>query len=233
MNTVKKFTLLEVLVVIAIIGILASILIPVLSSARARARQIACVSNEKQIAIAIYNFADDNDDRAPDNAGTGRVDGWLGKRGIKTLSSNAGKVTRRSLNQYLGYTQDGVEVSVANCGVNDPVWGDDVGKNNYHYDYGSGSSYSGTDNLVDETSNQKLQCVKISTIASPSKFIFLLETGGRNFLRGKNWGTNWHHSPEGENKWNSLYADGHVSYTRLLSNTLNTVGLHYTTVLDD
>ncbi|NUQ69351.1 MAG: prepilin-type N-terminal cleavage/methylation domain-containing protein [Chthonomonadales bacterium] len=53
------FTLIELLVVIAIIAILAAILFPVFAQARERARQIACVSNSRQLGLANYMYAED------------------------------------------------------------------------------------------------------------------------------------------------------------------------------
>ncbi|EEF58254.1 prepilin-type N-terminal cleavage/methylation domain-containing protein [Pedosphaera parvula] len=59
-NNQEGFTLVELLVVIAIIGILAALLIPTLSRSMARARQIHCVNNQRQIGIGLQNFVANN-----------------------------------------------------------------------------------------------------------------------------------------------------------------------------
>src|SRR5262249_42212632 len=57
----RAFTLIELLVVIAIIAILAAILFPVFAQARDKARQSACLSNTKQIALGIAMYRQDWD----------------------------------------------------------------------------------------------------------------------------------------------------------------------------
>ena len=64
-NMARAFTLIELLVVIAVIAILAALLLPALARAKARAVQIQCVSNYRQVGVALQIYLNESADQLP------------------------------------------------------------------------------------------------------------------------------------------------------------------------
>ena len=74
------FTLIELLVVIAIIAILAAILFPVFAQAREKARAASCLSNTKQMGLAVMQYNQDYDETYPNGTYEyGAIGGWAGQ----------------------------------------------------------------------------------------------------------------------------------------------------------
>lgn len=113
MRRSRGFTLIELLVVVAIIAILAAILMPVFARAREKARASSCLSNIRQLGLAVKMYADDHDETLP--AGTAPH-----------------MIIGSEREQLWAYVEDAIEEYVRNEGIN---WCPSDAAHRYPYSY--------------------------------------------------------------------------------------------------
>ncbi|WP_052361196.1 type II secretion system protein [Geminisphaera colitermitum] len=199
----RAFTLIELLTVIAIIGILAAIIIPVTGIVRAKARQSTCTSNLRQIGTAFHLYLNDNKGvfppfYAPDNTSALTMYKWGGKPGAWGGPSKES----RPLYPYLS-----PDTKIFQCPA-DKGFGS---KGVFHLD--SGNSYCTANSgergvLPREASGGKLAIPGIySQLDQPSRTILAFDETVRNGEPNNRARPYWH---PGDTS-NILLCDGHVT----------------------
>jgi prepilin-type N-terminal cleavage/methylation domain-containing protein/prepilin-type processing-associated H-X9-DG protein len=201
----RGFTLIELLVVIAIIAILAAILFPVFAKAREKARQSSCLSNLKQIGLAVLSYAQDYDESYPlaatGAAGTARVFYF---QALMPYMKNK-QIWKCPSNTYsysLIFFRTGSMIADGVFNVGDPV--------SYTWNYGLGGEGGPS--------------VSMGSVVSPAA-VFMLWDGaagdvdggapgtgiGNSYKRVANWGGGYD-KPLHNDGDNYVYVDGHAKF---------------------
>ena len=203
------FTLIEILVVVAIIVILAAMLLPALRQARERARQAVCKNNLKQIGLAIVMYSEDNNEYYPIYLSEGSSIGWH-DRVWKYTGQDPNKVVPRARTLF--------RCPSDNSGT-PPSW-HYVVKVIYALNGGNAEWAEWGDGISWYTANWKLPCgsAKLSQIRAPSETILVGDRWYLYLRKGNSSGatigswcsekTTGYHNNNGSR--NYLFCDGHV-----------------------
>ena len=195
----RKYTLIEVLIVFAMLAILASMLIPQLHKARKKAMVAVCQGKLKQIGTGLALYQTANGNCFPPMATRMHQAGWLGKTGRRYFSLAA---NRRPLNPYVHNKKITLrsEIPEAECPSDKEV-----------YDH-KGASYSANTiahvwGLFDTDVNKGR---KMKDVRSMSLFVTMSENGADRQIRGIEVEPKYYYHTN-KPKWNLLYGDGHVA----------------------
>jgi prepilin-type N-terminal cleavage/methylation domain-containing protein/prepilin-type processing-associated H-X9-DG protein len=162
----RAFTLIELLVVMAIIAVLAGLLLPALGRAKARSKDVACVNNLKQWALATLMYADDNDGRLPREGNA---------TGAETIEGRAWYIDLpRYMNQipYSAFRTNEYRSNIKTiwlCPAN-PSKGSASGLNLWHYAVNANVNGTGDGNTV----------ARLGMMKVPVKTVWMMDTMKQN-----------------------------------------------------
>jgi prepilin-type N-terminal cleavage/methylation domain-containing protein len=195
---VRAFTLLELLVVIAVIGIIAALLLPGLSHVQAKARRATCLGNLKQINLGLRMYADDNGDTLPNTNAVMVAYKRLMKTyvGLEAPSSPNDHLFTCPADRFVVDTLQNVRL--AGSIHEDAAW-----------DFSS-YGFNGLNRMSESLPGVAGR--KLSSIHEPAQTVLLAEVSA---LRGFSW-----HAPANPPVVNNApsvtsFADGHVDYIKI------------------
>ena len=200
------FTLVELLVVIAIISLLASLLLPTISTARAKAKQTQCASNMRQIYAALLLYAGDHEGRM-----------WNAYTPANTSGSREPWYSQEVIGQYIDGTPTngygGLLLCPADRESND-TWGLEQDNDFVRGSYAFNAEAISWEDEKNEERNRPIY-VRISQIARPAQCVLAGE--GLEFSYPPQWPEDGSWEISYMQPWHSggchcLFVDGHITW---------------------
>lgn len=211
------FSLVELLAVIAVVGILAALLLPAMSKAKASAKRTTCLNHLRQIGLAVRMYADDMDDVGPSKLSEKKsLDGWTAYRqlvkhyvGQNTASSPDDRLFACPADKYHYDFTKASPKAYAYIGkpVHRQIWSDYSS-----YAFNGGNTRT---NAANGATSPGIAGVKLSSIKEPSRTVLLAEYPAFFCF-------SWHdpQNPKFPHYFNNArnmmaFVDGHVSYVKV------------------
>ena len=196
------FTLVEVLLVVAVVAVLAAIVLPTLGRAKEKAKQAACLSNLRQLGLGLQLYLGDWHQRFPYAWTPAFCEPWAAYRNSLPMQPEEASVAY-ALRPYLN--DDRVWICPADIG--DPWRQPKQPPSPMHKRLGSSYIYAGLDYLVAWNPNpgSTVAGKRLGELRRPSSVVLLFEY--RPWHSAKLAGRL--HAPE--QLWNLLFGDGHAA----------------------
>lgn len=231
-NITNGFTLVELLVVITVIAILAALLLPVLSRAKAKAQRTTCSDNLRQINLGIRLYSDDSNDASPSPGSA------ASPTNFETLYSGYKQMIKNYVGMN-GASSNKLFICPADAFYPNHIFTDDENPTQYvqkglheepYVDFTS-YSYNGGDGRIEAVGTNGhtitrigLGNVKLSAVAHPSRTVLIAEASA---LAPWSW-----HEPSslllfGDAKNMVSFVDGHVSFIKIFKKSPGGLAVFY------